>query len=100
MFSSLEGRREKERKRGIKTKGNKTKHCGRKEKKRAGGRKRNGKASPASLSVGRNRETGERWRKKNWFLRKRGKGIYHDIRITSNVHNGEMINWESVRNVS
>lgn len=72
MFSSLEGRREKEkereegreREREVKTKGNKTKRCGRKEKKRAGGRKRN---SPANLSVGRNRETSERWRKKNWF---------------------------------
>lgn len=62
MFSSLEGRREEERKKGrargrnreVKTKGNKTKHYARKEKKRAGGRKRNGKASPAGLSVGRN----------------------------------------------
>lgn len=79
MFSALEGRREKERKkargrerkrkkeREVKTKGNKTKHYVRKEKKRTGGRKRNNKANPASLSVGRNRETGERWRKKNWF---------------------------------
>lgn len=78
MFSSLGREREKkererERKgetkteREVKTKGNKTKHYVRREKKRAGGRKRSIKASPARLSVGRNRETGERWRKKNWF---------------------------------
>lgn len=39
---------------------------GRSRKEQAGV-KRNNKASPAGLSVGRNRETGERWRKKNWF---------------------------------
>jgi len=64
MFSSVEGRskkreREREREKEVKTKENKTKYCGRKEKKRTGGKKRN-KASPARLSVGRNRETGKR----------------------------------------
>lgn len=88
--------REKDRNREVKTKGNKTKRYVRKEKKRAGGRKRNSKASPASFSVGRNRETGERWRKKNWF--QKAARVYRIYTVIyknnkcSNVYNGEMIN--------